>query len=57
MNFLTLSSLAEAQQVQLPGGYRLDWAGEFGELQEALQRLAADTARFSAVQRDERRRH
>jgi cobalt-zinc-cadmium resistance protein CzcA len=29
-----------AQQVQLPGGYRLDWAGEFGELQEALQRLA-----------------
>jgi cobalt-zinc-cadmium resistance protein CzcA len=29
-----------AQQVQLPGGYRLDWAGEFGELQEALQRLS-----------------
>jgi cobalt-zinc-cadmium resistance protein CzcA len=29
-----------AEQVQLPGGYRLDWAGEFGELQEALQRLA-----------------
>jgi len=29
-----------AQQVQLPAGYRLDWAGEFGELQEALRRLA-----------------
>ena len=29
-----------AEQVQLPGGYRIDWAGEFGELQEALQRLA-----------------
>jgi cobalt-zinc-cadmium resistance protein CzcA len=29
-----------AQQVQLPGGYRLDWAGEFGELQEAIERLA-----------------
>ena len=29
-----------AQQVKLPGGYRLDWAGEFGELQEAMQRLA-----------------
>lgn len=29
-----------AQQVRLPGGYRLDWAGEFGELQEAIERLA-----------------
>ena len=29
-----------AQQVQLPGGYRLDWAGEFGELQQAIERLA-----------------
>jgi heavy metal efflux system protein len=29
-----------AEQVQLPGTYRVDWAGEFGELQEALQRLA-----------------
>jgi cobalt-zinc-cadmium resistance protein CzcA len=29
-----------AQQVKLPGGYRLDWAGEFGELQEAIERLA-----------------
>jgi cobalt-zinc-cadmium resistance protein CzcA len=29
-----------AQQVQLPGGYRLEWAGEFGELQDAIHRLA-----------------
>jgi cobalt-zinc-cadmium resistance protein CzcA len=29
-----------AQQVQLPPGYRLEWAGEFGEFLEALQRLA-----------------
>jgi cobalt-zinc-cadmium resistance protein CzcA len=29
-----------ADQVQLPGGYRLEWVGEFGNLQEALQRLA-----------------
>lgn len=29
-----------AQQVQLPSGYRLEWAGEFGEFLEALQRLA-----------------
>ena len=29
-----------AREVPLPGGYRLEWAGEFGELQEALQRLA-----------------
>jgi cobalt-zinc-cadmium resistance protein CzcA len=29
-----------AEQVQLPGGYRLEWVGEFGSLKEALQRLA-----------------
>jgi heavy metal efflux system protein len=29
-----------AEQVQLPGGYSLEWVGEFGNLQEALQRLA-----------------
>ncbi|MET3109215.1 cobalt-zinc-cadmium resistance protein CzcA [Oxalobacteraceae bacterium GrIS 2.11] len=29
-----------AQQVKLPGGYRLEWVGEFGNLQDALQRLA-----------------
>jgi cobalt-zinc-cadmium resistance protein CzcA len=29
-----------AQQVALPGGYRLEWVGEFGNLQDALQRLA-----------------
>jgi len=29
-----------AQKVSMPAGYRLDWAGEFGELQEALTRLA-----------------
>ncbi len=28
-----------AQQVTLPGGYRLEWVGEFGNLQDALQRL------------------
>jgi cobalt-zinc-cadmium resistance protein CzcA len=28
-----------AQQVQLPSGYRLEWVGEFGELQEAIGRL------------------
>jgi heavy metal efflux system protein len=28
-----------AEQVQLPGGYRLEWVGEFGNLQEAAQRL------------------
>ncbi len=28
------------QNVKLPPGYRLEWAGEFGELQEAQQRLA-----------------
>jgi cobalt-zinc-cadmium resistance protein CzcA len=27
------------QQVALPGGYRLEWVGEFGNLQEALGRL------------------
>jgi cobalt-zinc-cadmium resistance protein CzcA len=29
-----------AEQVQLPGGYRLEWVGEFGQLQEAIGRLA-----------------
>jgi len=29
-----------AEQVQLPGGYRLEWVGEFGNLQDALARLA-----------------
>jgi cobalt-zinc-cadmium resistance protein CzcA len=28
-----------AQQVVLPGGYRLEWVGELGELQSALARL------------------
>ncbi len=29
-----------AREVQLPGGYRLEWVGEFGELQEAIGRLS-----------------
>jgi cobalt-zinc-cadmium resistance protein CzcA len=29
-----------AEQVRIPGGYRLEWVGEFGNLQDALQRLA-----------------
>ncbi len=38
------SAVLEAQQlvesrVLLPGGYRLEWVGEFGNLQEALARL------------------
>jgi len=28
-----------AEQVRIPGGYRLEWVGEFGNLQDALQRL------------------
>jgi cobalt-zinc-cadmium resistance protein CzcA len=28
-----------AQEVQLPPGYRLEWAGEFGNLQDAIARL------------------
>ena len=28
-----------AEQVPLPGGYRLEWVGEFGNLREAVQRL------------------
>jgi len=28
-----------AQQLQLPGGFHLEWAGEFGDLQQALERL------------------
>ena len=39
------STVAEAQQrvaenVKLPPGYRLEWAGEFGALEEAKKRLA-----------------
>jgi cobalt-zinc-cadmium resistance protein CzcA len=29
-----------AQEVELPGGYRLEWVGEFGNLKDALSRLA-----------------
>jgi cobalt-zinc-cadmium resistance protein CzcA len=29
-----------AQAVQLPGGFHLEWVGEFGNLQDALHRLA-----------------
>ena len=29
-----------AQQVPLPAGYRLEWVGEFGELQDAIERLS-----------------
>ena len=29
-----------AEQVRLPGGYHTEWVGEFGNLQEALTRLA-----------------
>jgi cobalt-zinc-cadmium resistance protein CzcA len=28
-----------AEQLQLPAGYRLEWVGEFGELEEAIGRL------------------
>jgi heavy metal efflux system protein len=28
------------EQVRLPGGYRMEWVGEFGNLEEAVQRLA-----------------
>lgn len=28
-----------AEQVQLPAGYRLEWVGEFGNLQDAIERL------------------
>jgi cobalt-zinc-cadmium resistance protein CzcA len=39
------SAVLEAQskvaaQVRIPGGYHLDWVGEFGNLTDALQRLA-----------------
>jgi cobalt-zinc-cadmium resistance protein CzcA len=39
------SAVIEAQQkiareVQLPAGYRLEWVGEFGELQQAIGRLS-----------------
>jgi cobalt-zinc-cadmium resistance protein CzcA len=29
-----------AEQVKVPGGYRVEWVGEFGNLKSALQRLA-----------------
>ncbi len=29
-----------AEQVEIPGGYRLEWVGEFGNLKDALARLA-----------------
>jgi cobalt-zinc-cadmium resistance protein CzcA len=29
-----------AQHVKIPGSYRLEWVGEFGELQEAIERLS-----------------
>jgi cobalt-zinc-cadmium resistance protein CzcA len=29
-----------AEQVQIPGGYHLEWVGEFGNLTDALQRLS-----------------
>jgi cobalt-zinc-cadmium resistance protein CzcA len=29
-----------AEQVPMPGGYHLEWVGEFGNLEEAIQRLA-----------------
>ncbi len=28
-----------AEQVQLPGGYRMEWVGEFGQLEDAIARL------------------
>ena len=28
-----------AEEVQLPPGYRLEWVGEFGNLQDAIARL------------------
>ena len=39
------SAVLEAQQrvaekVRIPGGYRVEWVGEFGNLKSALQRLA-----------------
>jgi cobalt-zinc-cadmium resistance protein CzcA len=29
-----------AEQVPMPGGYRVEWVGEFGNLQDAIQRLS-----------------
>jgi len=28
-----------AEEAHVPGGYRLEWVGEFGNLEEALSRL------------------
>ena len=36
---VTAAQAAIARQVQLPGGYHLEWVGELGELQSALARL------------------
>jgi cobalt-zinc-cadmium resistance protein CzcA len=29
-----------AEEVQLPGGYRLEWAGDFANFQNAIDRLS-----------------
>ncbi len=36
---VTAAQAAVARQVQLPGGYHLEWVGELGELNSALARL------------------
>ncbi len=36
---VTAAQSAIAKAVQLPGGYRLEWVGELGELKDALARL------------------
>jgi len=36
---VSAAQAAVARKVQLPGGYRLEWVGELGELNEALARL------------------
>jgi len=28
-----------AEQVKIPGGYRMEWVGEFGQLEDAIARL------------------
>ena len=38
-----------AEQVQLPGGYHLEWVGEFGNLQEALGAPGGRRAAVSIV--------
>ncbi len=34
------AQLRVAEKVKIPGGYRVEWVGEFGNLKSALQRLA-----------------